>query len=768
MGIRTDSQSSGRAVTGMVHTRPLFIIVIVSCCGVNLLHAQYPDIFISEVMAANASTLRSPDYSEFDDWIEITNLGAADIDLAGCYLTDNLAKPSKWRIPAHAVVPARGCLLFWADGRDVGIHTNFKLDKEGEAIGVFDRNAVLIDKLTYGPQRQDVSYGRSVQAGSVCGYFDQPTPGAVNNSTAYIGLVPSPQFYPPGGFYAGRQRISLSVPDAGAEIRYTLDGTPVRADSLLYSEPIVIDVTTPFRARAFASQKLPSDIVTYTYFIDEPVHLPVVSLVTDPANLFDDQMGIYVVGTNGVADNCSDVPMNLNQDWERPVNVELYETDGHAGLNQQAGVKIFGGCSRTRYPQKPLALYARSVYGSSSFAYPLFPDKPINQFESFLLRCSGDDQPLTLFRDALAQSVLIPDMDVDTQAYRPAVVYINGVYWGIHNLREKISEHYLASNYHLDADDINLLTGNPQNPWNVIAGSADHYNAMIEFIRASDMADPENYAIVQARMDVSQYIDYQIAQIYLAGADWPCNNIKFWRANSGYYSRWRWICYDMDWTFLEPTRNLLTMATEEDCQCTWPNPPWSTLLFRKLIENAKFRNEFIQRYAFYMNTTFRPERLLGIIEEMEARLAPEIPRHIERWGGQTVPDPEPWVWPTFDSVPRWEANVEVLKWFARERPQYARQQVIDFFQLSGTARLTILTTPSGAGHYTINDRELEGDGDLGIYFRDTPLVVEAKPRAGYRFSLWQVGRSEWTEPRVELTLSSDTVLFPHFEEAHTD
>jgi len=427
----------------------------------------------------------------------------------------------------------------------------------------------------------------------------------------------------------------------------------------------------------------------------------------------------------------------LNQDWERPVNIEFYDINGEQGLNQQAGVKIFGGCSRTRYPQKSLGLYARGIYGEGSFNYQLFPDKPIVEFETFILRTSADDQVTTMFRDALAQAAVSDIIDVDVQAYRPVVVYINGEYWGIHNIREKLNEHYPAGNYNLDADSVDVLKRNPYDSWNIVSGSPDHYLDMMSYINSHNMSNNENYEYVSTQMDVAEYINYQITEIHLAADDWPGNNIKFWRSSIVPNTSWRWMLYDLDWTFIYPQKNELVIATEIDCGCSWPNPPWSTLLFRKLLENADFTAEFLQSYALYMNTVFQPGRLIHIIDSLQAQIAVEIPRHINRWGGQLVPDPENWISPTFASVEEWEQNVEVMRNFAYSREPYAAQHLLEYFGLSGMSNLAINLAESESGQIAILQRTIPNSFS-GNFFNDTPISIEAIPEYGYEFDYWLV------------------------------
>ncbi len=340
-----------------------------------------------------------------------------------------------------------------------------------------------------------------------------------------------------------------------------------------------------------------------------------------------------------------------------------------------------------------------------------------------------------MFRDALSQMVLVEHMDIDCQAYRPAVLFLNGKYWGIHNIREKVNEHYVAGNFGVDPDEVNLLEGTGS----VVSGTNAGYTAMVNYANSHNMADPAQYEVVKAQIDIDEYIDYMIGHIYLAERDWPVNNIKFWRANSGPRARWRWVNYDMDqcfmsWSVGEDMIEKTTTTTGPG----WPNPESSTRLFRNLLKNEGFRNEFIQRYAYHMNTTFNPERLAGFIDRFQERLAPEIPRHITKWGGQKDPDAlETWMSPTFNSVARWEQNVNEMRFFAVQRPALTARHFLDHFGLSGTSEVSLHLHVPDSAVLQINGKRLR-DGFQGTYFNDIPIVVRATPRLGYTFSHWEL------------------------------
>ncbi|MCF8259815.1 MAG: CotH kinase family protein [Melioribacteraceae bacterium] len=686
-------------------------------------------------MASNRTTVID-DLGNYSDWVEIWNSSTEPINLNGIYLSDDPTIPDKWQVTSDVLVSPRGFFVFWPDDRDTLNHTNFKLDKDYDFIGIYSSTGSLIDSISFRDQKTDVSFGRNVTEINNWGYFTTPTPNANNNNQQISGLC-SPVFYSiDGGFYQSGIELSLSVNSENDRIYYTVDGSIPNPSSFLYTGPITINETTVFRAYAFNSDKIPSEIVTQTYFIDEEFTLPVISLSTDPKNFFDDEIGIYVIGTNGVSGYCANQPMNVNQDWERPVNIELYDENKKLQLNQQAGVKIFGGCSRTRYPQKSLALYARREYGKGSFDYKLFKDRENDKFESFILRTSSDDANKTMFRDALSYISVKDVVDIDGQSYQPSIVFINGEYWGIHNIREKINEHYVANNYGMDASEVNLVKRDPSQSWNVISGSANHYNAMLNYITGHNMKDNAVYENVKTFMDVNQFINYQIIQIFMAGDDWPGNNIKFWRANSGKYNKWRWVMYDLDWTFLIPERNVIERATEPNGP-SWPNPPWSTILFRKLLENDQFKNTFLSRYSYYLNTIFDSDRLIGIIDSLQAQIAPEIPRQIERWGGQLVPNPESWIPPAFNSMDEWNANVQVMRDFTVTRPPIAINNIVSFFNLGGSSKFKIETNLNHAGYLKFLDYNLYNEFE-GNFFNNVPYSINAVPGEGYIFSHWEI------------------------------
>jgi hypothetical protein len=706
----------------------------------------YSQVLINEIMASNATSYADKDYGKYCDWIELYNTTTSTIDLSGYFLSDDSGNLSKWQFKAGTVIAAHDYLLVYADGTDNGLHTNFNLAKEGEQVLLVNIQGMVVDSLSFPYQLTDISFGRKRNDPHFFGYFEVPTPGEINDYQMAKGISPTPAFSIAGGFYPGSQTVEITVTSQDAGIFYTLDGTEPSTSSLTYADSIVLTETSVLRVKTFENGLLPGLTITQSYFIDEPMNLPVISLVTDPDNFFSDETGIYVEGTAGVAGYCTSVPHNVNQDWERPVNIELFEKDGTTGLNQVAGVKIFGGCSRVRYPIKSLAFFARKEYETSSFKYQLFPDRSSKEYETFILRTSADDQPFTLFKDALAQTVVKDVIDIDVQAYRPVVLYINGKYWGIHNLREKINEHYLNNNFGVNADSADILERNPEDSWNTLKGSADDYNAMIEYLKNNDITLSSHYETISKQMDIDEYINYQVTQIFFGGRDWPGNNIKFWRSSEKPYNRWRWVLCDLDHTFTEYFSDIMDEATMVDCGCVWPNPPWSTFLFRRLLENKTFRDEFIQRFFLYSESYFSRERIHGIIDSLQAQIAPEIPRHIERWGGQKTNLPDnTWVSPIFSSVEQWEGNVQRMRDFTDTRHEIAKKNVMDYFGISGLTGFDARVEPANLGSIVVGHTVITSTPVSADLISGGLLEVSCSPEPGYILSHWEVARKQETD-----------------------
>ena len=712
-------------------------------------------VWINEFMASNSKTIADPDYKEYGDWVELYNSGDAAVNLKGYSITDLFSQPQKFVFQIDLIIQPKGFLLIWTDDKAVGAHANFKLSASGESIGLFSPSGQVVDSLSFGAQQNDISSGRYPDGSTQWYKFSPASPGAPNLEANVVDRLASPTPSSKSGFYTSPIVVTLTHPVADAVIRFTLDGHTPTSTSSIYSKAISIDSTMVVRAKAFKDGFLPSAVLTSTFLINEKTVLPVFSLVTDPENFFSDSSGIYVEGKNGIIDHCSTAPRNWNQDWERPVDLELFERDHQSAFAVSTGVKIFGGCARL-YPEKSLAFYFRQEYGYDKLHYRLFSDLPITEYNNFLLRSSGQDWWRTMFRDGMVQTLIKQGMKTGYQDYRPSILFINGQYWGIHNIREKLNEHYVESHFGVSSENvdfIDLSKGVTANSGDTIA-----YKAMINFLTVNSLTISANYEYIKSIVDIDNYLDYQIAEIYGANGDWPGSNMKMWRERSS-AGKWRWMISDMDFTFGgntegQYTTNTLTQATATNGP-SWPNPPWSTLMLRKMLENTEFKNEFIQRFAAHMNMTFEVTHVVNVIDSLAAGIASEIPRHKARWPQSLSMGPSPITW---------TGNVQVMRDFAANRAAAMRGFIITKFSITGSSTLTLRLNDSTRGKLFVHGIEIRNFSLQQLFFRNIPVKIRALALPGFRFAGWQ-GASTSTSPEISLILSSDTTLTAVFEPA---
>ncbi len=663
--------------------------------------------------------------------IQVHNAGSGSSDLSLIpFLTLGMdAVPENARGPADLLKPSLPAL-----------HASFKLSSDGETITLASQGGAILDSVDTGFLPADVSIGRFPDGTGAFSFHAPATPDAPNLSAGYASLGSAVTFSHLGGFHPGPIILALSKDDPAGAIFVTTDGSVPTEASGQYRAPILIDATTVVRARVLGAGLYPGRALTHTFIIARTSTLPVVSISTDPANFFDNETGIYVLG-DSYDPSFPYFGANFWEDWERPVHLELYEPDGALGFSADAGAKIYGGWSRGN-AQRSLSFFARSQYGASQIAYRIFPEKDLDKFESFVLRNSGNDWQITHFRDAMMTS-LVKDLGIDRQAYRPAVVFINGAYWGILNLREKINEHYIAANHDgVRADQIDLLEANGS----AIHGDTDHYRAMIALLEGSDVADPAVYAQVEAMVDLENFIDYQAAQIYFDNTDWPGNNIKFWRPRvEG--GRWRWILFDTDfgfgiWNAGNYVNNTLAFALASNGP-NWPNPPWSTLMLRRLVTNRGFVEDFVNRFATHLNTIFTAPKVIARINEMARAIEPEMPAQRSRWG---------------NTVEAWRSSVQVLRDFASRRISYMRTHLASTFGLGGLAQLRISLAPPGGGAVEIQGIPISAYPFNGTYFQGLAIRLEARPDPGYLFTGWTgIQPADQAAASVVLSLTGLTV-----------
>lgn len=605
------------------------------------------DLRISELMSANQSYLVGP-YSTTADWIELYNASDNSIDLSAYALTDDAGDPDKYPLPAKTLAPGEYCVIFLKkDSTNLRSGYSvlpFSLSSEGEQL-YLSKGENVVDYVLLPSLSMDESYGRA--GDSACfTLLSSVTPGRVNGSAAEKCAAPVAQL--PQGSYDDVEYLDIVLSGEG-NIYYTLDCTLPGTNARLYNGPIRIDETTVLRVVCREAGKMESDVVTLTYVVNEYDNLPVVSLVTEPDNLWDNRRGIYATGPNA----SSESPYhgaNFWMDWEKPASVSLFETDG-TGFTANCGIKIFGAFTRA-LAKKSFSCLFRDVYGDAELAYPLFGEDSLDTYESFILRTSGQDAFRARMRDVVVTSLMGEYTDVPVQDYKPVVLYLNGDYWGIYYIREKINENYVAGHYNVESDTVTIVK---YGGW-----TSNEYRALLTEAVRLDMTKQENYEYICSRIDIDNYIDFIIAEMWIANTD--AGNVKYYKNAEG---KWTWFLYDTDLSFSEaPLKSVLRYLNNNgigEADTT------SKTFAARLIHNEEFREKFLTRLAWQMNTIWTEENILARMDEILVMIEPDMEKECERWG---------------TSYSSWQNSVEIMRVFAKKRNGYLLEQIQSWFSLT--------------------------------------------------------------------------------------
>lgn len=678
-------------------------------------------------MASNNQTI-ADEAGNYDDWIEIYNDGEDSANVQGFFLTDNLNNPTKWAFPDTSI-PSKRFLITWADA-DTGqgkLHTNFKLSANGEQIAIFDGNN-FIDSLTFGQQKTDISYGRYPDTSSNWYFFAEPTPGTSNNPPSKQ-FVENPFFSPSGGFFHDSVTVVIRLPSSTATIRYTLDCSDPTENSSIYSMPIKLSKTTVIRAKAYDVGYLPSEIITHTYIIDKDFDISTLSLVTDPPNLWDEDSGIYVN------------PNKRGDAWERPVAVEFFDPGDQLCFSANAGIRIGGEDSRD-YDKKAFRLYFRSEYGLSWLEYPLFHAKSqVDRFKRLSVHAGSTDMPAnpfshgwTLSRDPLVHE-LGNRVGCIFPANHPVAVFLNGEPWGIYNFMERIDKYFTESNFgELDVDLIENNTGARD-------GDMTEWNKLIDFFESHDLSQETNYEKAKSFIDIQNFTNYHILEIFGGNGDWTHHNVFSYRLRQE-GALWRWILWDMDGCFgsYGVSHNTLEFATRDDP---------STLILRKLLENQSYRNLFINRFADLLNSAFTYAQVNYLIDSLANVIRNDIGYETDKWGSS----PQSWEQDGVDGQ---------LRDFAQNRPDIVRSHIQRQFNLDGKVTLTIESPQAGKGEIRVNSITIDSYPWYGVYFKNIPIELEAIPVLRYLFKQWSDSTLNQTS-KISIVLTEDFTIAAEFE-----
>lgn len=678
----------------------------------------YGSIHINEIMVRNTSFKINENYN-FEGWVELYNSGAEAVDLSNCFFAKSTSDIYLWQNKStNSIIQPKGYAIFYFDELDKTNHASFKLDSDGGTLILSDASGQLLDKVTYPKPFRNASYGRAEDGGSEMGFLLTPTMEATNNGSKITEYqTKAPVFSKEGGFYSGAQSISIFAEDGSAKIYYTTDGKEPTINSQLYTSPITINKTTPLRAIAVVDDEISSDVTTATYFVGTeniPTTIKVVSLVTDRDYVYGDELGALVVGRNGstVPSTCGSMDRTANymNDWDRPCNFELFDENKHVMANQEVKISAFGACSRTK-SIKSVCVKANKAHGNNKFDCQIFREKPALKWKGIVLRNSGNDFGRMLFRDGYIQSVAASGMDLDHQAYEPTVVFMNGEYYAMLGMRERTNKDFVYSNYGLDEEDFCIHVISKTSPY-----SCESYQEVIN-LASGDINSANAFNRIDETIDVDEFLNYMLTEIYIFNKDWSDNNNKAWKRNEN--GKWRWILYDTEYSTSLYEENMNGNGFSQASKCNY---------LTNILRNPEMTKRFMTKFVAHMGTTFGAENTAYVLDSMMNILNKEADYFRDFLAQKGIKE----------SSATWKDEAMKVRNFLVARQNIVPDQVASNLSLGSPVPLRIYSNIPGAS-YVLNGLELIQKSDFrSQYFSGSQISVKANAPTGYKFKGWEV------------------------------
>lgn len=699
--------------------------------------ATAEQIIINEVQQANADMFIDPSFN-YGGWIEIYNPTDKTASLGGYYLSDDAANLKKAQIHALAgALPAKGFLTLWFDNysRWAPTMVNLKLDCDGGDIFLSDPDGKLLTQFSYPPAITRTSYARTSDGADTWNYTDNPTPGKTNAQSKFASTrLAAPVIDADGGLFTSPFVAHVQIP-AGTTLRFTTDGsTPTLTNGSTSTDGnFRISKTTVLRLRLFKEGELASQVITRSYiYKDRDYTLPVISLVSDNANLYGQDYGIFVRGNgNGRPGNGQSSPCNWNMDWNRPANIEFFTEEGTAAFNQEVSVEASGGWSRAWSPHS-FNVKANKVYeGVNRMDYQFFDEKPYLRHKALKVRNGGNYYNNGRLRDAAIQKVVnTSGLYLETQSYKPVHVFHNGEYIGVENLREPNNKNYGLANYGIDTDDdeMDQWKMSPDSGYVQQVGTKDAFNEW--YTLALNAADYSCYERIKQLVDIEEYINYCAVELYIAGTDWPKNNIKAFRSreegNSN--SRFRFVLFDTDgafatsnaFTWFEGTRWwTFDQLYGNEIIAQYGNRISAEIefvtIFLNMLNNQEFRKQFIDQFCIVAGSVFEPTRVREIVNDMVSHVSAAM---------------------TLEGS--WASQGGVIDNLNAARQTNSVNNMRNYLKLNTPARVT-LNSDLNEARLLINGLEVPTGKFSGQLF--TPIALTAMAPAGYTFTGWASDQS---------------------------
>ncbi len=742
-------------------------------------------LFINEVCTGNAGengniTTAVDKKGEYCDWIELYNNSDSDADISGYTLVKDDSDSYTFEgvtVPAHGFKLVFCCKTYNSD--EAVPHAAYNLSGDGVKLSL-QNGGEEVSTVEVPALDKDTTWGRKPDGSSSFSELT-PTPESSNNDAQALVPCNAPVFSAESGMYDREFMLAMST-DPGNTVYYTTDGTDPTTSStrkkvtsavriynrsgdkavLATKVPVsqitpwdnggrlpsesAVDKGTVVRAVTYSKAGEYSNVVTKTYFVgvNNASHnnLPILSVTTDPDNLFDYDKGIFVKGRvyDETPSNWGDDPQaNYNQkgmEWERPAHIDFFESDGSLVLSQDCGIRTQGAYSRADY-QKSLRFYARADYGEKNFKAALIPSAfaesdgttLITKYKKFVMRGGGNDNNYTKFKDPFVQA-LVSDRRFDTQEGRPCVMFIDGEYWGLYTLQEDFDDHYYEENYGVNADEVVVYKKGEIDEGN--EEDIELFRELRNFCTSHDLTNAANYEAVSKMLDLESFADYMAAEMYIINEDWPGNNYSMWRTRtvdeSNPYAdgRWRMNFYDTEMgtdhygnSSTKYNRNNLSNIMKNN----YDDLP---VIFNALIKNPEFRQMFATRFMDIANVNFNYDRCTSMEQYYLDSYYPELDRYFARF-------------PTWANKSNASEPCRMrMETFLKKRPSYVPTMLSTDLGLKTAVKVSVSAVNPEGGNVYINTSTLDISGGMsGSYFPDYDITLTAVPQEGYYFAGWQ-------------------------------
>ncbi|MBR5963155.1 MAG: CotH kinase family protein [Bacteroidaceae bacterium] len=685
-------------------------------------------LVVNEIMPANIDSYLDPSWN-YGGFVELYNPTDASANLAGCYISDDLLHPLKWHMPlTMGSVPSHGYKTIWFDHYDAKYgpyQANFKLNTEGGTVCISDDQGNLLVTCEYPAGITRCAWARTSDGADGWKWTSTPTPGKTNNGSTFADeQLEAPTVSRQSCGFNNQLAFSVRIPD-GCTLRYTTDGsTPTMTNGTTnFSGSFKAEKTTVYRFRLFKDGMLPSPVVTRTFYKRERDYkLPILSVVANNADLYGSEHGIFATGPNGRAGNGRNDKCNWNMDWDRPANFELIDEKGNMVVNQEVDIAVCGGWSRAWNPRS-FKLKAQKQYeGKGYIDYTLFEEKPYIRNKTIQVRNGGNDKDCRIKDAALQRIVSTSGLDVDYQAYLPVHHFINGQYKGVINMREPNNKHFVLANYGYDTDEIDQFEISPDSNYIQMTGTKESFDRWYEL--SANAADDDTYAELCKMVDIDEFINYIAVEFYLGNSDWPKNNLKGYRPCTE-DGRFRLVLFDLDFAFgvgnpfttFEGKRIFTFDALRGDYSGQLTAEIQIVTIFLNMLQNDRFRKQFIDSYCLITGSVFEPSRCAEIVSEMANFVSTEMSYNNE----------SPWSTAN-DLINRLNSNyqstnIRYLKNYSRMKLSNTQSIQASLMSDIDEARLLVNGLPVPTGEFS---------GELF-----PPITVSAQAPAGYVFKGWK-------------------------------